>query len=349
MRIGVVPETLWERIALWLGRVPTPLAETHVAFLHARAVMAAVEVGAFEALAAGPAPAEAVAAACGTEPGATRKLLDALVAARYLRAGGGGYALSPTARRWLLAASPHALTEKMAFQTDEWGFVEELTPFLRTGAPLRLHDRLSPEGWGRYQGGMRDLARLSAPEVARRVPVPRGARVLLDLGGAHGLYAAALCARHRGLSATVIDLPSAVEASEPRLAGAPGAERVRFRAADVAEADLGEGTADAVLMANLAHHLSEEVNRAVMERVRRALRPGGTVAVLEWARPADGERVPRTGFGPLLGLYFALTSRSGTWSTAEVAGWQRAAGLRPERPRWLRTLPGTALVVARKP
>jgi len=348
VRIGVVPETFRERVALWLGLVPTPLAETHAAFLHARTVMTAVEVGLFEALADRPATASEVAEACGTDPEATRKLLDALAAARYLRERRGAFALSPSARRWLLADSPRSIAGKMTFHRDEWAFAGGLTPFVRTGEPLRIHDRLSPEGWGRYQHGMRDLARLSAPEVARRVPLPEGATRLLDLGGAHGLYSAALCARHGALEATVIDLPEAVAASAPLLRDTPGASRVRFMAEDVVTADLGVGAADGVLMANVAHHLSADENRDLAHRVARALRPGGTFAVLEWVRSEKGERTPRTGFGPLLGLYFALTSRSGTWTAAEVAQWQREAGLEVAKARWLRTLPGTALLVARK-
>lgn len=349
MRIGVVPESLWERIVLWLGLVPTPLAETQAAFLHARAIMAGVELDVFEALSDGPAPAESVAAVCRTDPAATKKLLDALVAARYLRSTSEGYCLTSVSRRWLLADSPRSIRSKIGFELDEWAFAEELTPFVRSGEPIHLHERLSPEGWDRYQRGMRDLARLSAPEVAWRVPAPRRAGTLIDLGGAHGLYAAALCARHPSLEATVIDLPEAVSASEPLLDGVPGAERVRYRAEDVVTADLGTEVADVVLMANLAHHLSEEENHGLALRVAQALRPGGTFAVLEWVRPAEGQRTPRTGFGPLLGLYFALTSRSGTWSAEEVAGWQHAAGLHPERPRWLHTLPGTALLSATKP
>lgn len=348
MRIGVVPETLRERLALWLGRVPTPLAETQAAFLQARALMTAAEVGLFEALAAGPAPAGAVAAACGTDPAATRQLLDTLAAARYVRRRRGTYALSPAARRWLLDASPHSLAAKLGFLRDEWSFAEELSAFVRTGRPLDLHARLTPDGWARYQAAMRDLARLSAAEVGRRVPLPRGAKHLLDLGGAHGLYAAALCARHPALRATVLDLPEAVAASAAGLAGVSGGDRVRFEAADVRQADLGTATADAVLVANLAHHLTEAENRALVCSAVRALRPRGTLAVLEWLRPGDDTAAPRAGFGALLGLYFGLTSRSGTWTAGEVTAWLREAGLRPSRPRWLATLPGTALLVAHK-
>jgi hypothetical protein len=39
-------------------------------------------------------------------------------------------------------------------------------------------------------------------------------------------------------------------------------------------------------------------------------------------------------------LYFALTSRSGTWSIEEMAGWLRAAGFEVGRTVRFRTSPG---------
>jgi len=348
VRIGVVAETWRERLALRLGLVPVPLAETHAAFLHARAVMTAAELGLFDALADGPLPAPAVAAACGTDPEATARLLGALAAARYLRTGASGYALASSTRRWLLADGPRSVRDKLLFQFDEWDLASGLSTYVRTGEPARLHETLSESAWERYGRAMRALARLSAPEVGLRTPVPRGAAALLDLGGAHGLYAAALCARHPGLRATVLDLPQALDPAGLPPA-VPGADRVSFRPGDAREADLGEGTFDVVLMANLAHHLTAEENAELAERVARALRPGGVWIIQEWVRPASQREAARAGFGPLLDLYFALTSRSGTWTLAELAAWQRAAGLHPSRARWLRSLPGTAQQSARKP
>lgn len=349
MRIGVVPESWWERVLLWLGLVPTPLAETHAAFLHARAVMTAADVGLFDALAGGPLRAEDAARRCGTDPDATERLLRALLGARYLKRSGDAYALAPVARRWLLADSPRSIRDKLLFQFDEWELTTGLGDYVRSGEPVDLHETLDSDGWGRYQRGMRDLARLSAPEVARRVPVPGGARALLDVGGAHGHYAAALCARHAGLRATVLDLPDAIGEARPLLGGTPGADRVGYETGDARTADIGENRWDVVFMANLAHHLTGSENAALAARVARSLRPGGVFVIQEWVRPASTREAERAGFGPLLDLYFALTSRSGTWTLPQLAAWQREAGLLPERARWLHTLPGTALQAARKP
>jgi hypothetical protein len=50
----------------------------------------------------------------------------------------------------------------------------------------------------------------------------------------------------------------------------------------------------------------------------------------------------------LLDMFFAVTSRSGTWSAAEIQAWQSAAGLHVKRPVLLRTMPGAAILVATK-
>ncbi|MGH9843514.1 MAG: hypothetical protein ACREEM_32655 [Blastocatellia bacterium] len=51
----------------------------------------------------------------------------------------------------------------------------------------------------------------------------------------------------------------------------------------------------------------------------------------------------------MLDLYFAATSRSGTWPLETLQAWQRDAGLAVEKPIHLLTLPGCAMVVGRKP
>ena len=50
----------------------------------------------------------------------------------------------------------------------------------------------------------------------------------------------------------------------------------------------------------------------------------------------------------LFQFYFALTSRSGTWSPEEMASWQEQAGLRPRRPIRLRRGPGVGIQAATK-
>ena len=79
---------------------------------------------------------------------------------------------------------------------------------------------------------MRSLASTLAREAVLRTPVPRGARAMLDIGGSHGFFAVALCRRHPGLRAEILDLPEAVAQAAPILAREGLGDRVVHRIGD---------------------------------------------------------------------------------------------------------------------
>lgn len=347
MKIGLKPENPLEALALALGFVPRPLGETLPSLLLARALMAAARFGMIEALAEEPRSAGEVAARCGTHPEATRTLLDTLVSSEYLVLAGDRYALSATARRWLAPDSPVSLHDSLLYRYLEWDWIAGLDGYLQSGEPLHIHREMTKEQWALYQRGMLALARLSAAELARRAPVPRGAREMLDVGGAHGFHSVALCRRHPGLRSSVLDLSEAVEHAMPLLARQGMGEQVVHRAGDVLSEDFGTDRYDFILVSQLLHHFDDATNRTLVGRLARALRPGGVLAVLELLRrdsPREGGQI-----AGLIDLYFALTSESGTWTFDEMAGWMRGAGLEPRRPVRFRTLPGLGLQAAARP
>ena len=340
MRIGAISESVVEWLALKLDLAPRALVDTHAAMLLARTIMAGAELQLFEALAGGPLTANEAAAACGSDPSATAILLDALTACGYLRFSNGRFALTRRSRLWLLGGARSSVRDKLLLQAAEWRWMESLEQFVRSGRPLDFHHAMSVEERDLYHRGMRALAGVAGPEVARRTPVPRGASRMIDLGGSHGHFAAEICRRHPNLSGEVMDLPEAVATAAPLLAAEGLGDRLVHVAGDATSAELGVEQYDLVLMSNLAHHLDAGQNADLARRVARALRPGGAFVIQE---PARAGRPGRQGQIPaLLGLYFAMQSRPGvrTWSVDEMAGWQRSAGLRVRRARHLRTAPG---------
>lgn len=346
MKLGGIPQSLAEWIGAKLGLLPQPLLDTHIAMLLARAVMEGTRLGVFEALKDGPLTAGEIAARCDGQPRATRKLLDALAGCEYLRFESGRYALSTMARKWLLADSAQPLRDKMLFQLLEWDHIEHVGEFLRTGEPLDFHAALTSEQWGLYQRGMRSVASAWAPEVGRRTPVPKGARDLLDIGGAHGFLSVAICRRHPELRAVILELPEAVEHAAPLLAREGMGERVVHRPGNALTDDLGAEAWDVIFVSSLVHHFDDATNRTLAKRIARALRPGGVFVIQELYRPASPSHAGQ--IGALLDLYFAVTSRSGTWSFEEMADWQREAGLEPLKPVRFVTVPGVGQQAAVK-
>ena len=339
MRFSVIPESFIEWLGMVTGQVPTPLFDTLVGIWQARTVMVAVKLGVFEALATGPRTAAEVAERCQTKPMPTDKLLGALVGARYLTLRRERYGLTRTARLWLLAGSISSLRDSMLFRFVEWDLLAHYESYARTGVCLDVHDNLDKETWPAYPGGMRAIASLAAPEVVKRTPVPARATRLLDIGGAHGCYAAALCRRYPALSGVILDLPDMVAHAAPLLEAEVLGERLRHQVGDVLETDLGEATFDVVLLAQLVHHFDEATNRELQQRIARALRPGGVVVVQDMFKAASPRKAGQA--GALADYYFAMVSASGTWRHEDVAAWQRDAGLAPHKPLNFRSVPGT--------
>jgi SAM-dependent methyltransferase len=347
MHIGAMPETILERLAFGLGMVPTPLVDTSGTFILARMVIAATQLGIFEALAAQALTAAELAAACGTHAGATQQLLDALVSSGYVLAHSDRYRLTLASRRWLLKTSPTSLRDAILFAAIEWDWMSHLSEFIRSGTPLDFHATMAPKHWALYQRAMRSLANIGAPELARRLPVPPGAQTMLDIGGSHGYYSVQLCRRNPGLRATILDLPAAIEHAAPLLAQEHMGDRVTHRAGNTLADDLGSAAYDLVLIAQLVHHFDDAQNRDLVRRAARALRPGGLLAIL------DAFHIPASKAGgqlaSLLNLYFAFTSRSGIWEINEIVAWQRAASLLPQKAIQFLRMPGIVAQVAVKP
>ena len=348
MRLGARPDTPAEWLALKLNLAPTPLADTQLAFQFARIIMAATKAGLFEALRDGGRTADEVAGFCRTDPRATAKVLEALLAHGYLGFRSGRYELNSLSRKWLLADSPNTLVHKLAFQEVEWRWTEGFDNWLQDGTARDMHRSMSPDEWRRYQWAMRDVATVPAKELAWRARLAKDATALLDIGGSHGLYSVELCRRYPALRATILDLPEAIPTAAEILAREGMGERVHHTPGDALDYDLGESVYDAVLIALLVHHFTDEQNRELTARVSRALKPGGVFMIMDAIRveSPDEARQPSRRAGAVLDVYFALTSNSGTWSVSEVQDWQRAAGLRTRRPMWLRTLPGAAVLAA---
>ena len=264
----------------------------------------------------------------------------------YVRFRNGAYALAPVARKWLLADSPQSIRDKVLFEFFEWSIVEGMEDFVRSGRARDLHHSDDDDRWQAYQRAMRALSGIAAPEIVRRTPLPAGATTMLDIGGSHGFISVAMCRRYPALRAVVLDLPAAVKHAAPILANEQMGDRVVQRPGDALADDLGEAQWDFIYISQLVHHFDEPTNRAFMQRVARALKPGGVVAIVELIRP---EKPGGSGqVGALLDLYFALTSQSGTWSVEEMSSWQRDAGLVVMRPVHLRTMPGAAEVIAKR-
>ena len=345
MRLAAVPDNMVERLGLLLNKLPRPVGEALFAPPLARCLQVAQTTGMLAALAEGPRDPGELAEHLGLERTGTVRVLDVVGSAGYVRAlPDGRYEMTKVARPWLDPASDTYIGDFIADTANYWDWYAGLEDLVREGRHVELHSKPADDPyWDSYIRGQFQMARLSSAEVAKMVPLPAGASALLDVAGAHGEFSMALCRRHPGLRATIVDLPGSARVGREIVAAAGMEDRVRHLVGDMFEVDY-EGPYDGALAFNIVHHLTPEQARTLFARIREALRPGAPLCVLDlYDRPAGR----RANLASILGLFFHLTSGADTYTADDVSRWLEESGFGTVEAKSFRRLPDQRMLVAK--
>src|SRR3954471_7706988 len=343
MRIDARPDNLTERVGLLANRVPVPVGQAMFGMPLARSLQVAQRTGILTALAERPHSAAELAERLGLQPTATALLLDLIASLGHVELQGDRYAMSSRARRWLDPSSDTYVGDFVDDTGHYWEWWEGLEDLVRDGRSVELHDR-GPDDpyWRSYIRGQYQLARLSSDDVAKGIALASEPQSVLDVAGGHGEFSMALCRRHQGLQARIVDLPGSARIGRQIVADAGMSDRVSHVEGDMFETDL-DGPHDGALCFNIVHHLPPEQARTLFNRARSVLHEGAPLCILDLYDRPPGDRPDSTS---ILGLFFHLTSGADTYTREEVAQWLADSGFGPAKVRTFRTLPGLALLRA---
>ena len=309
-----------------------------------RVLGTAQRLGIFARLLQGPATAGRVAEELELHVPGTRLLCENLAGLGVLEQDGHTFALAKRARKWLDPGSDSYIGTWIEHTASYWEWYGDLERIVRDGGSFEIHREPAQdeEYWRVYITGQYEIARLSAGELARTIRLPPKPSALLDVAGGHGWFSAQLCRRHETLTATVVDLPGSARVGRELIAAAGLSDRVVHREGDMFSADLG-GPYDGALVFGILHHLSGERALALLSRVRAAMKPGGTLAVLDMFR-ADAQR--QRASAAALGLLFHLTSGADLHTPDELRRYVAEAGFSAPKRTRIRRIPDQALYQA---
>ena len=302
----------------------TRLQKMAQAYWESAALMAAVELEVFTAIAHGQDTIASVAKAVGISERNAERLLTVLVAMTLLTRDGDRFANAADVERFLVKDSDRYAGPWILFTKPRWAAFGELSTRLRKPEENRLgaYVDFTVEDARRYHAATYSIGMGAARLFSRSVDL-KGRKLLLDLGGGSGAYSIVATQTFPGLKAIVLDLPPVAVVAKEYIAANNADDRVTTLPGDITRTEFPQGV-DVVVMASNLPQYEPDLIRLVVGKAFAALVPGGEMHLI-------GETLHDDRRGPLSaalwGLNEAIQHSTGLAHTeSEVKGYLQGAG-----------------------
>lgn len=316
------------------------LLELNWQFRSSRALMAAHQLGFFEALAK-PRQADQVALKCGTDPRMTEKILIVCCALGVLKRDGERFSLTKLGSDVLLKDSPRYIGGTIDHNEILWWATSGLPEVVRTGkrdAAPEPPEHFKQHLFDNWIWAMHGIASNGQAQwVARQLDL-NDRKLLLDVAGGPGTYSIALCQRFPQLKAVVWDLPETLVIARQVIDRFGMSKRIKVQAGDWSKDEFGSGY-DCLLMSNILHGPGSHAD-VRLKQAKKALKRGGLLIVHDFLLNNDRS-------GPLPASLFNLWL--GTYTVSEMIAVIRKAGFSDVSLIAGNALRGNGLITARRP
>jgi SAM-dependent methyltransferase len=294
------------------------------AYWESAALMAAVELEVFTAVAHGHDTVAAVARTVGISARNAERLLTALAAMTLLDRNGDRFTNAPDVQRFLVKDGERYAGPWILFTKPRWEAFGKLSEHLRRREENHLgqYVEFSVDDARRYHAATYSIGMGAARLFSRSVDLT-GRKLMLDLGGGSGAYSIVATKTYPGLKAIVLDLPPVAVVANEYIAKNDAADRVTAMPGDFTKTEFPKG-ADVVVMASNLPQYEPDLIRLVVAKAFAAMAPGGEMHLI-------GETLHDDRRGPLSaalwGLNEAIQGSTGVAHTeGEVIGYLQGAG-----------------------
>jgi len=280
--------------------IPDKIQDLIFAFRESKALFAACELGIFDLLhdSKTPQSAEEIAAKMKTEPDATTRLMDTLVALELLQKTKQGesslYTNTKMASQFLTQSSPDSVYGYIKHSNKLlYPLFGNLESAVRVGSNQWMRTfRLSPEEvWKaeysteearlRFLGARHSTSRHFCHAVVKAFDLSEF-HSCCDLGGGTGAMAYTLCQYYPNMKVTVCELQSVVDSAhhfQPSLEECPNQANISFVVGDIFQPDLPK--AELYVLSRILHEWPEEKVNLMLSNVFECLPSGGCLLIAE--------------------------------------------------------------------
>jgi ubiquinone/menaquinone biosynthesis C-methylase UbiE len=320
-------------------------------FANSQILDAALEYDFFTLIHKGFQTADEVAREAGTNPRATRIVLDSLIASALIEKKDKRYTLLPMSETFLVRGKPSYIGDFRHVALALWDGMANLKESLRTGKPLSRMDTGNELAvWEKLVVGIIPIAEPVAKALCDvfRIGVDRKGLRVLDIAGGSSIFGMTILARDPSSQVTQLDWPN-VNAVAKKLNRERGLEgKIRFIDGEHRSAVFENRYYDLVLASNFCRFESPKGNQKLFRKVYDALKPGGSFVVNDFL--PNEERT-----GPTFALRFSVytlthSAEGECWALSQYSDWLKTAGFNSIQTHSdiPKTLPGTTLIIAQK-
>ena len=320
-------------------------------FANSRILDATLEYDFFTHIHEGAHSAEEIAQRAGTDPRATRIVLDSLLAMELIEKRAGCYYLPPISEAFLVRGKTTYVGDFRHVALALWDGLAHLKETLKSGKPCgRMDTAEELQVWEKLVLGIIVIAEPAAQALCDILQIgsqPKRLRVL-DIAGGSSIFGMTIISRDPAAEVTQLDWPN-INAVAKRLNEERGfGGRIRFLDGDHRSSTLESDSYDLVVASNFCRFESPRGNEELFAKAYTALKPGGCLVINDFV--PNEERTAPT-FALRFSVYTLTHTPEGEcWTLEQYSQWLKRSGfnsvsVHADIPQ---TLPGTTLIIANK-
>jgi SAM-dependent methyltransferase len=302
---------------------PQEIREIATAFQKSRIILTAYELDIFTFIDEKSYKSETISKALNLDKGGLERLLNALVALKFLKIDGKRYSNSEDSLRFLSKNSPSYLAGLM-HTNHLWNTWSHLTDVIKTGNvahDVEINER-GKEWLEAFINAMHDRGKKQAPAQIAKIDLRR-VNSVLDVGGGSGCFCMAFLNRKPELKTAIFDLPNVIPISKKIIEREGFTDKIEHHTGDYTTDELPKDV-DLVFLSAVIHSNSFETNKALVKKCYRSLNPNGKIVIQDWI-------MDNTKTEPLQGAIFSINMLVGVeegncYSENEIKTWLKHAG-----------------------